>query len=273
MYGGKNQEMNLFACPICMTQLYNSGGAMICKEAHSFDISREGYVNLLPAHHRKTAAPGDEPGMVQARRRFMEKGHYSPLVMALREQIAAVGKSDSLVDLGCGEGFFTNAFTSEIPQVYGIDVSKAAIKTASKRYKSLKLAVGNTTKLPILDNTFEIATLILAPFSSDIERIIHLGGRMLRVSPGPNHLRELKQLVYRNFQSHKRAILEIPNLKHISQRRIEFDLQLDKQSRIDLIDMTPMKYRVEPAMKSQAISSDQMMIASDFWIDTFEKVQ
>jgi 23S rRNA (guanine745-N1)-methyltransferase len=255
-----------------MAQLYKSGGALRCSKAHSFDISREGYVNLLPVHRRRSREPGDDAGMIGARRRFLQDGHYDPLVTALSMAIASRSKTGKLVDLGCGEGFFTNVFANDVSQVYGIDVSKPAIKAACKSYKSLCLAVANTTKLPLLDNAFEIATLVLAPFSDDIVRVVETGGTVLRVSPGSNHLCELKRIVYRNFSPHKRAVLELPQLKHIRQTRIEFDLNLDQQNRIDLIDMTPMRYRIEPVLKSQANGSHRLTVTADFWIDTFEVV-
>jgi 23S rRNA (guanine745-N1)-methyltransferase len=41
-----------------------------CENGHPFNIAKEGYVNLLLSHQRKSKHPGDDPDMVMARRRF-----------------------------------------------------------------------------------------------------------------------------------------------------------------------------------------------------------
>ena len=265
--------MNLFACPICQAPLRRKDVLLRCTGSHSFDISREGYVNLLPAHHRKSRLPGDNAEMVAARRRILAEHHFEPLVTALRTEIEAKGTVDRLVDIGCGEGSITASFSSSVPQVYGVDVSKAAIRAAARQYKPLILAVSSSTRLPLLDKAFEVATVILAPFSGDISRVVETGGKAIRVTPGPDHLSQLKELIYRNARPHRRAVVEFPLLRHIGHTRIEFDLTLDRQSRTDFINMTPMRYRSNPALRIPANEPEQMRITADFWIDVFERTQ
>lgn len=65
-------------CPVCEAVLSHTGHALRCTNGHSFDIAKEGYVNLLLSRGRRGVA-GDAPAMVKARRSFLSAGFYSAL--------------------------------------------------------------------------------------------------------------------------------------------------------------------------------------------------
>lgn len=54
-------------------------------------MAKEGYVNLLPVQHKRSRDPGDSAEMMQARRAFLDAGHYQPL----RDAIVNVLKEKS----------------------------------------------------------------------------------------------------------------------------------------------------------------------------------
>lgn len=95
-------------------------------------MAKEGYVNLLPVQHKRSRDPGDSAEMMQARRAFLDAGHYQPLrdaiVGQLRERLDE--KAAAVLDIGCGEGYYTHAFADALPEIttFGLDVSKVAIK-------------------------------------------------------------------------------------------------------------------------------------------------
>ena len=74
--------MNLI-CPICEKPLHLQARSLVCPENHSFDIARQGYVNLLPVQRRHSAHPGDTKEQVASRREFLEGGFYAPIADAL----------------------------------------------------------------------------------------------------------------------------------------------------------------------------------------------
>lgn len=88
--------------------------------------------------HKRSRDPGDSAEMMQARRAFLDAGHYQPLrdaiVAQLRERLD--DKATAVLDIGCGEGYYTHAFADALPEIttFGLDVSKVAIKAAAKRY-------------------------------------------------------------------------------------------------------------------------------------------
>ncbi|MEG2266271.1 MAG: methyltransferase, partial [Acinetobacter sp.] len=100
--------MNLLMCPVCREQLKLNERTWRCDNQHSYDVAKQGYVNLHVVQHKHSKNPGDTPESVQARRTFLSAGHYAPLQQAVVEKIREL-RIENLLDIGCGEGYYTNA--------------------------------------------------------------------------------------------------------------------------------------------------------------------
>ena len=97
------------ACPIDGQRLEAHEKQLVCGNGHSFDIARQGYVNLLPVQHKRSKQPGDSKEMVVARTEFLDSGVYQPIVNKLVEITLAQITGDKevcLMDAGCGEGYY-----------------------------------------------------------------------------------------------------------------------------------------------------------------------
>jgi 23S rRNA (guanine745-N1)-methyltransferase len=265
--------VQLLACPICRAPLTRTSSTLICAQRHTFDVAREGYVNLFPAHHRQSRSPGDDERMVAARRRFLDAGHFAPLRAELAATLttACARGITNAVDLGCGEGYFTDAVASVCVHTYGIDVSKAAIRAAAKRYPSTTFVVASSRRLPLVDGAFDAATAILAPIDPDVVRVLANSGVVARVSPGPDHLRALRDLAYSQARSHRRATTQLPGVEHESERLVRFTFDTDRNARADLIAMTPILHRTREDQRERALAPERLTIEAGFWIDVFRK--
>ena len=69
----KFRHSDLLRCPMDQQALREDGGRLCCDNGHSFDIARQGYVNLLGARDKRSRDPGDSKAMVSARRDFLEQ--------------------------------------------------------------------------------------------------------------------------------------------------------------------------------------------------------
>lgn len=193
---------SLFCCPVCGGSLCREEGRYVCENRHSFDLAREGYVNLLPANRRHSKAPGDDKDMTAARTRFLDGGWYSPLretLTALAE--AALPPGGSLLDAGCGEGWYTAALAEMVQnkggRTAGVDLSKPAVKKAARRCPGAEIAVASVYRLPVEDGSVDVLTDCFSPLAeSEFARALRPGGAFLYVVPGPRHLWELKELLY-----------------------------------------------------------------------------
>ena len=78
----------MLACPICSAPLSTVDNGVTCPAGHRFDRARQGYLNLLPVQHKNSRDPGDNQAMVEARRDFLNAGHYTPVARRLAELAA-----------------------------------------------------------------------------------------------------------------------------------------------------------------------------------------
>jgi len=101
---------DLLACPVCGRGFILRPPALRCASGHSFDIARQGYVNLLPGGARPGTA--DTAEMVAARQAFLTAGHYAPLAGAIADLAAATvaaGPRPCVLDAGSGPGYYLAA--------------------------------------------------------------------------------------------------------------------------------------------------------------------
>lgn len=120
-----------YQCPLCQQPLTFDHRAWRCENQHQFDQAKEGYVNLLPVHHKRSKQPGDSADMMQARRHFLDAGHYQPLRQRVGDWLMQLLPEHpvSVLDIGCGEGYYTHYVASRLQarglaQVHGLDVAK-----------------------------------------------------------------------------------------------------------------------------------------------------
>ena len=162
--------MSIFICPVCSKKLDISGNSYVCEKGHSFDKARSGYVNLLLSKHMGKTVHGDNKLMVQARRNFLDKGYYSPLCEALCDDVCEYLSGQTIIDAGCGEGYYTSAIIDKLSErkitadVCGIDISKAAVEYSSKRCKTAELAVASVFHIPVGDSSCDMLVTLFAPY-------------------------------------------------------------------------------------------------------------
>jgi len=77
----------IFICPVCLSALTRTERSYVCEKGHVYDISKEGYVNLLLANQKNSREPGDSKEMLDARKSFLNKGYYKPLARAVTSLI------------------------------------------------------------------------------------------------------------------------------------------------------------------------------------------
>ncbi len=238
-----------YRCPKCHNTLQRSEGPhklYHCIQNHTYDIAKEGYVNLLLVDKKKSKQPGDDSAMVKSRTQFLASGYYQPLIKNLQEGfVASVIDGASMIDLGCGEGFYTSALLScaKPLAMHGIDISKPAIKAAAKRKAAMQVAVASTFDIPYGNHSFDAALSIFAPFSvNEAIRTLKPGGTLCTVGPGATHLDGLANAIYAKVQPHKKGFAEPINaagLQLQSSSQLEYEVTVKSGDIQALLGMTP----------------------------------
>lgn len=186
----------MLRCPVrnCLLELIRDQTRVVCARGHSFDIARSGYINLLQPQERRAAHPGDSAAAVAARRRLHDRGITEPLRMAISQAVRA-SASDTVLDAGCGDGFYLGGLQSETGcQAHGVDISTPAIEAAARRYPECEWVVANADRaLPYTDGSFRILLSITARKNAvEFRRVLRDDGRMLIALPAPDDLIELR---------------------------------------------------------------------------------
>lgn len=186
----------MLLCPVrdCHLPLAREERRLFCPRAHSFDVARSGYLNLLQPQDRRSKRPGDTPEAVAARRRLHDRGVTAPLLNAIAEMLAA-SPNDVVLDAGCGDGFYLGSLAASSGfKGYGVDISIPAIDLAARRYPTCEWIVANADRfVPYADNSFSAVLSITARMNtSEFQRVLRDGGRLLVALPAPDDLIELR---------------------------------------------------------------------------------
>ena len=99
-------------------------------------------MNLLVGGRLPGGASGDNDEMVRARREVFDAGCYEPIIGAVARTVQRLG-ARTVLDAGCGEGTYLARACASGAEGCGIDISKAAVRRAAKRYPQQRWAVAS----------------------------------------------------------------------------------------------------------------------------------
>lgn len=238
-----------------------------CVQGHSFDVAREGYVNLLPVQHKHSRDPGDDAQMVGARREFLQAGHYQPLRDAVLEVLAPL-QAQQLLDIGCGEGYYTDALTRVASDVVGLDIAKPAIRLAAKRFPGVCWLVGSGALLPMADASVDlVCNLFTQLHVAEMQRVLRPQGQVLVVTPAPEHLWRVREALFDEVRPHvpEKFLAGFEGAFELcAQHRVEFPLRLDQPDLRRLLQMTPYVWRARPERRTALEASTSFETAAAF---------
>lgn len=265
-----------YRCPICHSPLTLTDKTFRCENNHCFDRAKEGYVNLLPVQFKHSKDPGDNKAMVMARRAYLEKSFYQPLIealLALRDKYG--NESDVILDAGCGEGYYTAQHKQENNSVYGVDIAKNAVKIAAKKHKSCNFSVATLSQLPFEDDFFNWIFSIYAPIlETEFTRVLNANGYLVTVTPAEHHLIELKEMIYQDAQLHDTDKTPITALKLIEQSKVHYTIDFTQGDDVlNLLSMTPFAFKASEQTKSNIAQLEKFSCQAHFHIRIYQKVE
>lgn len=250
----------MLICPLCSQALHSDERGVHCAQHHHFDRARQGYLNLLPVQHKKSLDPGDNAAMVDARRRFLAAGHYAPLAQRLAE-LAAKQAPNRWIDIGCGEGYYSAQLAQALPQAdgYALDISREAVKRASKQAPNVHWLVASMARVPLAEVSCGLIASVFSPIDwAEATRLLIPGGGILRLGPATLHLYELRQRLYdevRDYQDDKHLNALPSGLRLAHTETLTFQLPLEQlEARSDLLAMTPHGWRVNAERRARILA-------------------
>ena len=271
---------SLFRCPVCGGPLDREERVYRCADRHSYDIAKEGYTYLLPPNQKHSADPGDDKAMSAARRDFLSKKYYAPLLNTLCSRILPlVGEHPVILDAGCGEGYYTAGIRAALtaagktPAIAGIDISKSILRLAAKREKQVEFAVASCYHLPFADETADLLLDCFSPLAlTEFWRVLKPGGWFLYVVPGARHLWELKQVLYDRPYPNEEKQTPYPGFAYRAIRELDFTAHLpDPQTIQDLFQMTPYFWKTPKEGAARLAALPSLDTTVSFRVHVFQK--
>lgn len=268
------------ACPLDGATLYRSDTAWRCDAGHSFDIARQGYTHLLPVQNKRSRDPGDSKEMVAARQRFLTAGHYQPIAEAVSRAALKDLPADaaaSCFDAGCGEGYYLRELAEAAREdqslaLLGLDISKWAVLSAAKQDRRVSWVVGSNANLPVQPGTLDrLLCMFGFPVYSEFARVLKPGGLLLQVDSGPDHLRELREIIYPTLKPERTGEVHTPEgFTCLSTESVRYSLTLsDGEQVADLLTMTPHFYRASAEGRQKAAALTALSITVDVRLTCF----
>ena len=268
------------ACPLDGAPLQCQGSAWCCPAGHSFDIASQGYANLLPVHKKRSLDPGDSKEMVAARRRFLNAGFYQPIAAAVSRLVLAdlpENATFSCLDAGCGEGYYVRQLMSALG--VGQRVSRLGLvdrrswaPSGTTEDKRPNWVVGSNANLPVLSGTIDrVLCMFGFPVYPEFARILKSGGLLLQVDTGPDHLRELREIIYPTLKPERTTVMPVPDgFAEGLFDTLRYTLTISGAEQIaDLLAMTPHLYRATAEGRARAAALTEIALTVDVRLTCF----
>ncbi len=275
------QSPSLLCCPVCGKHLALEERRYICSAGHSFDLARQGYVNLLQSRRRQSRHPGDNNEMVQCRRRFLAQGYYAAIATLINQKVRdhlgvqVSEQNNQLLDVGCGEGYYLQRLLRdgskngiEVSGVYGLDISKSAIIAAARLLPGVTWMVGSAVKLPFHSRSLDVVLCVFSRICAvEFARVLKPGGILLIAVPGEAHLLSLRKLIYDKVRPHQAAKHEKGLTEYFvrdASERVNYELHLNgAETILDLLAMTPYYWSISAEKKATLAKRQKLDVSVD----------
>ena len=231
-----------FICPYCHESLVLNDNNLKCINNHNFDIGKKGELFLLKTGSYKESSIYNKKLFLN-RREFIKNNFYKNIYDIVSNIINQFSNNEIIIlDLGCGEGIHSKKIQEQITtknNLIGIDISKSAINLATDYISNNNIyIVGDTNNLPVNNNSIDVVIDFLSPFNtSELKRVLKDHGIIIKISPGVNYLKELKNKEYVKESEVKNNIEKNFNIFH--SYKFEGSFELNKEQLNNLINMTP----------------------------------
>src|SRR5215831_336248 len=240
-------------CPVCGGPVRLGDTQLNCGNGHSFDIARQGYVNLTAG--RANPGTADTAAMIAAREAFLGRGHYRPLASALASLAADCEPSGPglAVDLAGGTGYYLAAALDALPHRHGLcaDLFTAALRRAARAHpRAAAVGADVWQQLPLAPASAALMLSVFGPRNAaEIDRILTADGVLIVAAPGGAHLRELRQplgLIGVDQRKPQRLAGAFGHYDQLGSQTLKYQLSLDHADLTAITAMGPSSYHIAP---------------------------
>ena len=219
--------------------------------------------------------PGDTKEQVAARRRFLDGGFYAPIVEALCRLAADHSCSGPVMDVGCGEGYYSTRLAKALDaELVGLDISKEAVRYAAGRHKDARWLCATASRLPVRDGSVGLLTSLFAlTMPEEFHRVLRPDGAFIQVLAAEDHLLGLKSVIYSQLlHKEKNSVPEVPGFRLVESIPVRFTFTLEGQQVQDLLAMTPHYYRISKEGAARLAATERLTDTASCVLNLYQPV-
>lgn len=274
----------VIACPVCGLQLLAADKRWRCSAGHTYDEARQGYLNLLLAQHKKSKAPGDTLEMVDARQRLLDSQVYRPISDMLNQWVLELALNHNggmqIADVGCGEGYYTQRLQEVLDDhqrphcLYGVDISKDAVRRAARRSKQIDWLVASGGQLPFTAHSLDLITCLFTNLMPQgFARALRPEGQIVLLNTGLHHLVELREIIYDEVNLaalDPRPAMAGHGFDCQGEQTLKYRVSLTSNQQImDLLMMTPHRWKVRNEALQRLAALNELEVTIDVVLHQF----
>lgn len=224
---------------------------------HSFDVARQGYVNLLGA------AGGDTAAMVADRADFLAAGHYAPLASLVAEWAAAAG--GLVVDAGAGTGYYLGAVLERrSSDGLALDSSAMAVRRAARVHPRVGAVVWDVWRpWPVASRVAGVVVNVFAPRNgAEFHRVLRPDGTLIVVTPADDHLAELAGLLAVDPRKQERLASTLSSFELVRRESLRYPMTLVEQDVRRVLGMGPAAFHARPVTSAAGTVTASFLVSA-----------
>lgn len=198
-------------------------------------------------------------------------GFYSHVSDAIVNSLRSCPSASRLVDAGCGEGYFPLRIAEHTNlEVLALDLSKDAIKIASRGRNDIYWMVADLTNTPLKNHCADIVTNVFAPANyKEFIRLLTPNGMLLKIIPGNNHLCELRSIIALENDIYSNGAVTDHFRRHFKltdKIRAGKTMAINEVQLHNFLRMTPLMFGAKPSLPDHATDLRHITIEAEILI-------
>jgi 23S rRNA (guanine745-N1)-methyltransferase len=237
-----SKYMGTLACPICQSAFELKGYALVCENAHTYNLNKKGYVNVLA---KKADTEQYTRTMFEPRARMINAGMYAGVLEVVRRNLGL----GATVDVGTGEGSFLNLLSDATsgPR-FGFDIAKDGIEMATNQAVDAFWMLADLTRLPFATGSVTNILNIFTPSNyQEFARVLNpTNGRVIKVVPDRYYLQELRQAygLPVDYDNTKVVAKFEEHYEQVAVHEVRYAFPIGEANRADVLRMSPLEWQV-----------------------------
>ncbi len=158
-------------------------------------------------------------------------------------------------------------------QLFGLDISKEAVRYAAGQYKNGNWICATAARLPFEADSFDLLLSMFAlTIPEEFHRVLQKSGVFLQVLAASDHLLRLKSIIYPTaVQKEKETAPAFPGFSLLESKRLTFSCTVEGAQVQNLLAMTPHFWRISKEGAQRLAETKRLEDRASIILNVYQK--